>query len=311
MYNDYSFWSDGMVRVSGREYNGLIDSPCYKHGDEDAGILSCLSCHVMHKPPDDIRTMSQWANDQLLNMDGNQACRQCHDGFEDDSKLVSHTHHKANSTGSLCYNCHMPYTTYGLLKAIRSHEIDSPTVAASLKTGRPNACNQCHLDRTLAWTADHLSQWYGTSEVDLSDDQRELAGSVLWLLSGDAGQRALMAWSMGWQSAQQASGSDWMGIYLAHLLKDRYDAVRFIAYRSLRSLPGFEDFTYDHLEAADLRSAASQRAIKIWRQLIESSGREADEAILIRASESKSMFRQNVFDRLAGQRDDRPLFLFE
>ena len=30
-----SFWSDGMVRVSGREYNGLIDSPCFKDATDD------------------------------------------------------------------------------------------------------------------------------------------------------------------------------------------------------------------------------------------------------------------------------------
>jgi len=33
---EWRFWSDGMVRVSGREYNGLLESPCYKHGSEDA-----------------------------------------------------------------------------------------------------------------------------------------------------------------------------------------------------------------------------------------------------------------------------------
>ena len=48
----------------------------------------------------------------------------------------------------------MTATTYGLVKAIRSHLIDSPTVESSLTTGRPNACNLCHLDRTLDWTAD-------------------------------------------------------------------------------------------------------------------------------------------------------------
>ena len=32
------FWSDGMVRATGREYNGLIDSPCFKNAaDEHAG----------------------------------------------------------------------------------------------------------------------------------------------------------------------------------------------------------------------------------------------------------------------------------
>ncbi|HWE31538.1 MAG TPA: multiheme c-type cytochrome, partial [Polyangia bacterium] len=42
------YWSDGMVRVSGREYNGLIGSPCYRRGK-----LSCLSCHSMHESEPD------------------------------------------------------------------------------------------------------------------------------------------------------------------------------------------------------------------------------------------------------------------
>ena len=43
------FWPDGMVRVSGREYNGLIESPCYA-----GGKFSCLSCHSLHdSEPDD------------------------------------------------------------------------------------------------------------------------------------------------------------------------------------------------------------------------------------------------------------------
>jgi len=38
------FWPDGMVRVSGRDYNGLIESPCYR-----GGRFSCLSCHSLHE----------------------------------------------------------------------------------------------------------------------------------------------------------------------------------------------------------------------------------------------------------------------
>ena len=41
-------------------------------------------------------------------------------------KLTAHTHHVDGSSGSNCLNCHMPHTTYGVLKAIRSHEISSP-----------------------------------------------------------------------------------------------------------------------------------------------------------------------------------------
>jgi cytochrome c553 len=41
-----SIWSDGMIRVSGREYNGLIESPCFKDAP-DAKKMSCSSCHSM------------------------------------------------------------------------------------------------------------------------------------------------------------------------------------------------------------------------------------------------------------------------
>jgi hypothetical protein len=147
-----SFWSDGMVRVTGREYNGMIESPCYRKATDDRRMLSCFSCHVLHKPVDDPRPIPDWADAQLKSgMDGNAACLQCHASLG--TNLSSHTKHAAGSPGSSCYNCHMPYTTYGLLKTIRSHQISSPSVAASLQTGRPNACNLCHLDRTLAWTA--------------------------------------------------------------------------------------------------------------------------------------------------------------
>jgi len=133
----------------------------------------------------------------------------------------------------------MPYTTYGLLKTIRSHQISSPSVQASLETGRPDACNLCHLDKTLAWTADALTKWFGTPRPELGDDEQHVAASLLWLLRGDAGQRAIVAQSMGWAPAQQASPRGWLQPYLALLQKDSYDAVRYIASRSLTSLPPF------------------------------------------------------------------------
>ena len=102
------FWPDGMVRVTGREYNGLLDTACFQRGK-----MSCLSCHSMHGYHD--------KNDQLApRMETNDACLQCHDDLREN--LTSHTHHAANSAGSLCYNCHMPHTTYGLLNSIRSHQ---------------------------------------------------------------------------------------------------------------------------------------------------------------------------------------------
>src|SRR5205085_1722539 len=143
------------------------------------------------------------------------------------------------------YNCHMPYTTYGLLRTLRSHQISSPSVAASVQTGRPNACNLCHLDKTLAWTANALGNWYGTPAVPLDADQQSIAASLLWALRGDAGQRALVAAAMGWPPAQQASGTNWLTPYLSGLLDDPYDAVRYVSYTSLRTLPWLRTLQYN------------------------------------------------------------------
>ena len=201
-YMNELFWSDGMVRVSGREYTGLSRSGCFLRGD-----MSCVSCHKLHQSQDDPRDVKEWANDQLKpDMRTDHACLQCHEGNDYDTP--AHTHHTAESSGSRCVNCHMPYTTFGLLKAIRSHLIDSPDTAATVTTGRPNACNQCHLDRTLKWAGDHLHDWYGIERPELSEEQATIADTALMALRGDAGQRALAAWSMGWQPAIEASGRD-------------------------------------------------------------------------------------------------------
>jgi hypothetical protein len=236
------FWSDGMVRATGREYNGLIDSPCYKNATDERRTLTCFSCHTMHTAAGDDRAIGQWADDQLApHASGDEACLQCHRAASGSRATLpaNHTRHRAGSDGSSCYNCHMPYTTYGLLKTIRSHQVSSPSVQATLGTGRPNACNLCHLDKTLAWTAEYLDKWYGVTPPRLGDDEHSVAASLVWLLKGDAGQRAIVAQSMGWAAAQQASGTGWLTPYLALMARDSYDAVRYIAARSQRTLPPF------------------------------------------------------------------------
>jgi hypothetical protein len=198
----------------------------------------------------------------------------------------------------------MSYTTYGLLKAIRSHQIDSPSVTTSQVTGRPNACNQCHLDQTLAWTANHLADWYGIDSQLLSADEQTIAASVLWLLSGDAGQRALMAWSYGWPSAQQVSGTEWMAPYLAQLLEDPYAAVRLMAERSLRSVVGQDNLGYDFLGLSSEHAAARRRVIDTWSRAQHRPNR----AVLI---DSQGQLIQAELRRLLDQRDDRPITLVE
>jgi hypothetical protein len=273
-----SFWPDGMVRVSGREYNGLIESPCFKDAHDPRRTMSCFSCHTLHQPAGDSRPIKEWANDQLgSGMDGSKACAQCHEKLAGD--LTAHTKHKADSEGSSCYNCHMPFTSYGLLKTIRSHQISSPSVASSRDTGRPNACNLCHLDKTLAWTGDYLAQWYGQLKPAL--DEPDVSSALLMALTGDAGQRAIVAQAMGWKPAQAASGTDWMLPHLAQLLDDPYDAVRFIAGRSLGTLPEFGAFQYDFAAASDERRDAQRRVMSVFSRVRARLPRPGDPRLLL------------------------------
>ncbi len=302
-----SFWADGLVRVSGREYNGLVDSPCFTDATTPERTLSCFSCHTMHKTPEDPRTVAEWAGTHQVSagMDGDAACTQCHASIAHDVSV--HTNHAPGSAGSRCYNCHMPYTSYGLLRAIRSHTVTSPSVRESVVIGRPNACNLCHLDRTLAWSADHLAAWYAQPAPRLDEDEGATAASILWLLRGDAGQRALTAWSYGWRPAQEASGTSWMPPYLGELLGDPYDAIRFIAAASLRRVPGFETLQYDFTANRDARIEAAVGALRAWRNSTRARARRDSELLFGPDGTLDITAMRRLFD----QRDTRPLFLRE
>ena len=249
------FWADGTIRVGGREWNGLRRSACFLRGRGERQI-SCLSCHSMHdSEPDDQLRRGQSAD---------APCVKCHG---DIAALGSkHTQHATGSAGASCVNCHMPYTSYALFKAIRSHRIDSPSAVATAEHGRPNACNLCHLDRTLAWTAEHVDAWYGRkpgrSAAENDAFGSTTARAVEELLAGDAATRAVVAAAFGRADAQAASGSDWEAAFLAELLDDPYAAVRKVAGGALATLPGYSDFPYDFAASAGQRREARQRGLE-------------------------------------------------
>lgn len=305
-----------MVRVAGREYNGLLSSPCFLHQDE-ARQMSCASCHLMHQEEEDPRTMKEWANDQLRfgmdsnrpDADNNKACTQCHTAYAKHDQLVEHTHHQAKSSGSQCYNCHMPHTMWGLIKASRSHTISSPLVAESLSPiGRPNACNLCHLDKTFSWTAEQLFVRYGQTMPELTAEQKSLAAGVIWALKGDAMQRVLAAWSMGWGPARDVSGDDWTHPFLAQLLDDPYTVVRSVAHQSLKVTGRFDEVPYDYLGDHTQRESAIQAVRKIWNSPSSKKGRAADDALLINSDRA---VRKDEFERLLKERNDRRVYIVE
>jgi predicted CXXCH cytochrome family protein len=214
-HDESLYWPDGTIRVGGREYNGLVKSPCFEKGSGERK-LTCVSCHSMHaSDPDD-----QIAHGKR----GDAMCTGCHSS----QATRAHTHHAEGSSGSRCVECHMPMTSYALFTAMRSHRIESPRIHERL-----SACNLCHLDRTLAWTDQKLHDWYGQP---LANPAGDLPAIAVWALRGDAAERVLAAAAMGRTEALDASGSDWERPVLEALRADPYAAVRFVAERSLRSV---------------------------------------------------------------------------
>lgn len=246
------FWQDGTIRVGGREYNGLLASPCFEHGQGERK-MSCLSCHSMHAgaPNDQLRP-------DLLDERGseNEMCTQCHQELRDPKNR--HSGHAADSLGSACVNCHMPKTTYALLDGLRSHRITSPSHRLSEP---PSACALCHvtesegwlhasLDRLFprfaAWSAQEAKAEFevapSTTEPNATTEMKRVAAfpdvpfGVQRLLAGNAAERALFARALVAPGALALEDRDITAALLTRLLDDPYAAVRRIAERSLVDL---------------------------------------------------------------------------
>ncbi len=288
------WWDDGTILVGGREYTAMSVSACFTRGE-----MSCLSCHSMHNsdPVDQLKT----------GMDGPAACVSCHSQPQFTTELSRHTRHALASEGSNCLNCHMPHTTYALLKAIRSHQISSPQVASSARFGVPNACNLCHLDQTLAWTQQQLVSQYGQPPVELTREQQNISAALLWMLKGNAAQRVITAWHVGWKPAQQASGSDWLAPFAARLLTDSYGVIRYVAARSLRTLPGQKDLQFDFLAPPGDRQHVLEALLESWRNRPARPDRVGPE-ILLHANGQPDEDRISVLLRT---RDQRPISIME
>jgi hypothetical protein len=90
---------------------------------------------------------------------------------------------------------------------------------------------------------------------------------------------------MAWPPAPQASGTDWMAPHLAQLLDDPYDAVRFGAARSMKSLPGFSGFSFDFVAPSTARRQAQLRSMVTWDRSRSKPGRAAPELLMTAAGD--------------------------
>ncbi|MDP6355458.1 MAG: cytochrome c3 family protein [Planctomycetota bacterium] len=148
---DRPVYAAGMSTFNSAEFSDAIAGSCYSK-------LACSDCHNPHKA-----TGVRW---QRSPEDDDALCQNCHE-IKGPKQIEAHTHHQPGTEGSRCMNCHMPPIVEGLEKVTRTHAIFSPTNEDMIGTGHPNACNLCHLEKTVQWTVDHLNDWYGKDIADL------------------------------------------------------------------------------------------------------------------------------------------------
>jgi len=99
-----------------------------------------------------------------------------------------------------------------------------------------------------------------------------------------------------------------MAPYLSVLLRDSYAAVRFIAFRSLRRVPGYLTLSYDFTGGNEHVSFVADQVRRFWASRREAIDPERASAVL---TDEHRNIDADQFDKLLQQRDQRPIDLFE
>ena len=139
-------FADGQIKEEVYVYGSFLQSKMFDKG------VNCIDCHNPH-------TMK-------LKIEGNALCLQCH-GSEV-YNVKSHHQHEDASAGSECVNCHMPTQRYMGVDDRRDHSFKIPKPHLSTEFDTPNACIQCHDDKSDQWATQNLEKWHGKPKPTLA-----------------------------------------------------------------------------------------------------------------------------------------------
>jgi len=137
------YHADGQIKDEVYEYGSFLQSRMYQAG------VTCSDCHDPHSG--------------RLRAEGNAVCGRCHQ--PDHYDRPEHHHHPNGTVAARCVSCHMIERTYMVVDGRRDHSFRVPRPDLSARLRTPNACNDCHTDKTPQWAADAVAQWYGPNRV--------------------------------------------------------------------------------------------------------------------------------------------------
>lgn len=187
--------SEGLYHVDGQQLDEVFVDGSFRQSRMFTMGVTCTHCHNPHTGK--------------LKLEGNAVCTQCHStpgnsAFPSAARAYdspAHHFHKADSAGAQCASCHMPAKNYMRVQARPEHAIRIPRPDLSEKLGTPNACNQCHDNKSAQWAAHQIAQWYGPNRRQETHYGEVLAqarsgdarsGAALSQLAADKQQAAIV-----------------------------------------------------------------------------------------------------------------------
>jgi predicted CXXCH cytochrome family protein len=137
------YYADGQMRDEVYNYGSFKQSKMFAAG------VTCSDCHEPHAAK--------------LRAPGDTVCLQCH--APDKYAAATHNRHSSANPPLACSSCHMPVRTYMVLDRRHDHSFRIPRPDVSAKIGAPNACNDCHADKSPEWAANAIESWHGSNRA--------------------------------------------------------------------------------------------------------------------------------------------------
>ena len=135
----------GLYHADGQMLDEVYNYGSFKQSKMFAAGVTCSDCHEPHAAK--------------LRIAGDGVCLQCH--ATDKYEVATHHHHEAITPAVTCASCHMAAKTYMVIDKRHDHSLRIPRPDLSVKLGTPNACNDCHADKSPEWAASMVEQWHG------------------------------------------------------------------------------------------------------------------------------------------------------
>jgi Flp pilus assembly protein TadD len=135
------YYADGQMRDEVYNWGSFLQSRMYAKG------VTCSDCHDPH--------------DLKVKVGGDDVCSSCHQPERFATR--KHHFHREKGKGASCVACHMRTETYMVVDPRHDHSFRAPRPDLTVALGResaPNACNDCHRDRSAEWAARAVRRWY-------------------------------------------------------------------------------------------------------------------------------------------------------